>query len=127
MERYRVTGEIVATAGRGKVRGWGLDAGFNLCFEEIGDWQINQFIRGEALLGLPFPRSEHGFCEEDLLPPSVYSWKVESIDLGGTPVDRTDRDRDRKVGDFYLIECLRLDVPPRYVKPEENMITFVEE
>ena len=130
MERYQISGQVVAAVcGSGSISGWSVDAGINICFERAGEWNVGDFISGEALLNLPYPHIAAGFCDEESMPPNLYRWKIDSIDYDGKAIERTNWQEDRRLdgfSGFYLVTCRLVDEPPRKYEPDDDMLVFVE-
>ena len=166
---HTVAGTVVAIAGGSlaESRAWTLDTGIFLCREEpppysfdsgtsAATWQVGDFVKAEVDLAFPQPYPCEGLCKLEGMPPTVYRWRVEAIDLDTTPrtarggidiryppsyrrIEYTSRETRRQllpltgrgygpgwVNAGYLLHCRLLPVPPRYLDPNKDALTAKE-
>jgi hypothetical protein len=134
--KYEISGEIIYKT----AKVWVLD--FGICaFQESKPperMSVGDFVTAEIYLGIdPF------FYFEALhtlpgMPPLVYSWKINSIGqqtapfveirnpseqkelvrdekkIGYKSIDKTEAWKDDNGNGEYILNCTRLDVPPKY-------------
>lgn len=143
---YRLAGRIVAIATGGpddsgtwvaytgidRPRAWAIDAGIYVSFEAeypylepdisgADSWKPGDVFVAEADLALPEPQAVIGLCGLPAMPPTVYRWRVEGIDMCGPfgsyqPLERTHAETDGFCSEWaeYLLHCRLLPVPPRW-------------
>jgi len=134
--KYEISGEIVYLTDHV----WVLD--FGICaFQEAKPpdrMSVGDFITAEIYLGIdPFFYFE-GLHKLPGMPPLIYSWKINSINqqtaplietrnpsgqkvlirdekkVGYKSIDKTDAWNEVSGHGEYILNCVKLDVPPKY-------------